>query len=62
MTRITNITRTVLEKRLGLTSKQDDVLTNLRDALENVFNHGMGARELAVALQDFGPALPGQIN
>jgi hypothetical protein len=62
MTRVTNITRTVVEKRLGLTPKQEEALKTLQEAFDHVFSNNMGAKEIAVMLQDIGPAVPGEIN
>lgn len=61
MTRITNITRTILEKRLRLTPEQEEALKNLEDAFDDVFNNGMGVKEIAVVLQDVGPTVPAQV-
>jgi hypothetical protein len=58
--RVTNITRTVIEKRLGLTLKQEEALNSLRMAFDHVYENGMGAKEIAVMLQDIGPTVPGK--
>jgi hypothetical protein len=62
MARVTNITSTVIEKRLGLTPKQEEALHGLQVAFDKIYENGMGAKEIAVLLHDIGPAVPGQIN
>ncbi len=60
--KVTNITSTVLEKRLGITSKQQEVLIALQSAFEEVHSNGMGAREITVMLHDLGPGVLDQVN
>jgi hypothetical protein len=62
MDRVTNIDRNVIEKRLALTPKQGEALHGLRLAFDNVYKNGMGAKEIAVALHDIGPAVPDEVH
>jgi hypothetical protein len=61
MAKVTNITNALLEKRLALTSKQEEAFNALEAALHDVYMNGMGAKEIVVLLQDIGPTVPGEI-
>jgi len=62
MGRVTNIDRNVTEKRLALTPKQEEALHNLQLAFDDVYENGMGAKEIAGALRDIGPAVPAEVQ
>ena len=62
MDRVTKIDRNVIEKRLALTTKQEEALNGLQLAFDNVYKNGMGAKEIAVMLHEIGPAVPAEIQ
>jgi hypothetical protein len=61
MARITNKTRSVTEKRLELTPKQEEVLDSLAAIFYKMHENGMGAREIAIMLLDLGPSVPSEV-
>jgi hypothetical protein len=62
MARIANKPRSVTEKRLGLTPKQEEVLDSLAAVFYKMHENGMGAREIAIMLLDLGPSVPGEVH
>lgn len=62
MIRVTNITRKVIEERLGLTPEQEKVLNTLHDVFNDVFKNGMGAKEIAVMVQDIGGTVSVEVH
>ncbi len=57
-----NLNGKTIDNRLEISPKQEEVLIAFQTALESIYTNGMGAREIAVMLHNFGPSVPEEVN